>query len=91
LKIGKSNRKEHVATVREARNYSGDLLWTLGGDENSTVSSGELCIDGAGATRSYNHRHRGKQSAFNAISMVTGKPLGIVVSQVSKALTNRCI
>ena len=77
------NRKEHVATSRASENYRGDIEWKdqTNGELHSTCC-GDLSIDGAGCTRSYNHRHKGRQSAFVVNSKVTGKPLTLVVSQV---------
>ena len=49
--------------------------------EHSTCA-GPVSHDGAGCTRVYNNRHRGRQSAFVVNSKVTGKPLALVVSQV---------
>ena len=76
------NRKEHVLAVRQSANYSGDLEWESNGEWHST-SAGTVCIDGAGCTRIYNNRHRGRQSAAVANSCVTKKPLALVVSQVN--------
>ena len=76
------NRKEHVAAVREFESYHGDLQWEKDGVVHST-SVGDVSHDGAGCTRIYNYRHRGRQSAFVVNSKTTGKPLALVVSQVS--------
>ena len=76
------NRKEHVSAVRALPEYCGDVHWESNGVAHST-SAGSLCIDGAGCTRIYNNRHRGRQSAAVANSTVTKKPLALVVSQVS--------
>lgn len=59
--------------------YTGDLIWEKGGVKYSTCQE-EICIDGAGCTRSYNHRHRGCQTAFIVNSRKTGRPLALVVS-----------
>ena len=75
------NRQEHVKAVRESPDYCGDVLWESNGKQHST-SAGGLCIDDAGCTRIYNHRHRGRQSAAVGNSTVTRKPLALVVSQV---------
>ena len=75
------NRQEHVKSVRESPDYCGDVLWESDGKQHST-SAGGLCIDGAGCTRIYNHRHRGRQSAAVGNSTITRKPLALVVSQV---------
>jgi len=82
LKRCAENRKEHVAVTRADPDYIGDLIWEKGGVEYSTCQ-GEICIDGAGCTRSYNHRHKGRQTAFIVNSRKTGKPLALVVSSVS--------
>ena len=76
------NRKEHVSAVRAADKYTGDIEWNKNGKRHSTCA-GNICIDGAGCTRVYNNRHRGRQSAAVANSCVTKKPLALVVSQVS--------
>jgi hypothetical protein len=76
------NRKEHVLAVRSADTYKGDVQWSDNGKQHST-SAGNICIDGAGCTRVYNNRHRGRQSAAVANSCVAKKPLAWVVSQVS--------
>jgi hypothetical protein len=75
------NRKEHVAAVRESPKYCGDVEWDSKGEHYAT-SAGGVCIDGAGCTRIYNNRHRGRQSAAVTNSCVTKKPLALVVSQV---------
>ncbi len=62
-------------------NYCGNIIWEKDGRQQSSCCS-EICIDGAGCTRSYNHRHRGKQSAFVVNSRISGKPLALVVSRV---------
>ena len=76
------NRKEHVSAVRAADKYNGDIEWNKNGERHSTCA-GNICTDGAGCTRVYNNRHRGRQSAAVANSCVTKKPLALVVSQVS--------
>ena len=62
-------------------NYCGNIIWEKDGRQQSSCCS-EICSDGAGCTRSYNHRHRGKQSAFVVNSRISGKPLALVVSRV---------
>ena len=57
------NRKEHVALTWDKLNYRGDVIWSKDGEVCSTCC-GSICIDGAGCTRSYNHRHKEKQTAF---------------------------
>jgi hypothetical protein len=79
------NQKEHVTMTRANNNYCGDIKWEKDGRQQSSCCS-EICIDGAGCTRSYNHRHRGKQSAFVVNSRISGKPLALVVSKVSNDL-----
>lgn len=76
------NRIEHNEAIRANESYRGDLEWEMNGQKHST-SVGDISHDGAGCTRSYNHRHKGRQSAFVVNSMNTGKPLALVVSQVS--------
>jgi hypothetical protein len=76
------NRKEHVAMTRAQIDYPGDVLWEKDGIQHSTCI-GDICIDGTGCTRSYNHRHRCKQSAFIVCSITTRKLLALVVSNVS--------
>ncbi len=62
--------------------YCGDVVWEKDGKVCSTCC-GDICIEGAGCTHSYNHRHRGKQTAFVVSSRTTGKSLVLVVSNVS--------
>ena len=81
------NKREHVNAVRASEKYSGDLTWGADGDLHST-SCGDLSTDGAGGTRIYNHRHRGRTSAFVVNSMETGLPVELVVSMVSPCLDN---
>ncbi len=50
------NQKEHVAMTRADVNYRGDIVCEKDGTIHSTCSS-DVCIDGAGCTHSYNHRH----------------------------------
>jgi hypothetical protein len=78
------NQKEHVTMTHADKNYRGDVVWEKDRTIHSTCSSSsDVCNDGAGCTRSYNHRHQGKQSAFIVNSIMTGKPLALVVSKVS--------
>jgi hypothetical protein len=90
LKRCAENRKEHVAMTRADPDYIGDLIWEKDGVKHSTCQ-GEICIDGAGCTRSYNHRHRGRQTAFIVNSRKTGKPLALVVSSVSIVTVTHCL
>ena len=83
------NRMEHCRAVRNAEDYGGDIKWSKDGDAHST-SCGDICMDGAGATRSYQHRHRGRQSAYVVNSKNIGKPLALVVSQVSCFISFIC-
>ena len=77
------NQKEHMTMTHADMNYRGDVVWeTKDGTIHSTCSS-DVCIDGAGCTCSYNHRHRGKQSVFIVNSILTVKQLVLVVSKVS--------
>lgn len=75
------NRREHVSLTRGADDYMGDVEWEEDGVTHST-SNGAVSMDGAGCTRSYNHRHKGKQSIAVANSSITKKPLALVHSQV---------
>jgi len=75
------NQKEHVSAVRELQKYCGDVQWDSNGEHHAT-SARSVCINGAGCTRIYTNRHRGRQSAAVANSCVTKKPLALVVSQV---------
>ena len=76
------NRKEHNAAERAAAGYGGDIKCTIDGKECS-VAKGTTSQDGAAPTRSYGGKHRSKQSAFIVNSRTTGKPLALVVSQVT--------
>ncbi len=62
--------------------YCGDVVWEKYGKVCSTCC-GDVCINGAGCTQIYNHRHRGKQTAFIVSSRTTAKSLALVVSNVS--------
>ena len=77
------NRREHVEAVREEEEYCGDIAWGSADGEMHSTARGDLSMDGAGATRIYNNRSRGKQSAHITNSKRTGKPLNLEVSQVS--------
>ncbi len=77
------NRKEHVAMTCAQIDYPGDVLWEKDGIQHSTCI-GDICINGAGCTHSYNHRCRGKQSTCIVCSITTRKPLALGVSNVSK-------
>jgi hypothetical protein len=76
------NKKEHVALTWAKVGYRGDVIWSKDGEVYSTCC-GDICINGAGCTRSYNHCHKGKQTAFVVSSRTTGKSLALVVSNVS--------
>jgi hypothetical protein len=75
------NRREHVSLTRGADDYVGDVEWEQDGVTHST-SNGAVSMDGIGCTRSYNHRHKGKQSIAVANSSINKKPLALVHSQV---------
>ena len=55
------------------------------GDSHS-VACCQIAIDGAGATRAYQHRITGKQAALVANDMATGLPVALHVSTVSLLL-----
>ena len=74
------NRKKAVAARRAMANAE-QLNWTEGGIGHLT-SCGDICIDGAGATRSYGKGYKGSCAAANAIDRVTGLPLDVMTSQV---------
>ena len=76
------NRREHVALTRSKEDYQGDIEFEKDGEKRS-VCVGEGSGDGGGCTRSFNHRHKGKQSLFVVNSKETKKPLAVVHSQVS--------
>ena len=76
------NRVKHNEVIRASPNYDGDVVWEKGGERHSTTR-GDVSHDGAGCTRSYSNRHRGRQAAFHVGSKVTGLPLLLIISQVS--------
>ncbi|KAL3802218.1 hypothetical protein HJC23_001762 [Cyclotella cryptica] len=78
------NRKEHVAKTRQRMNYAGDIVWEKDGEVHST-SNGVISADGAGCTRAFNHRIKGRQSVLIVNSHETKKPIGMVHSQISCA------
>ena len=79
------NLREHNAATRAIEGYDGDLEWEEDGETHCTCV-GTASGDGAGATRWYNHRPRGSNSAYICESAVTKKPLAMVHSQVSSKL-----
>ena len=76
------NRKEHCAAARALHDYTGDVIWNVDGEQR-LISCGSASMDGGGPTRFYGNKPRGRQSAFVCNSLVTKKPLGVIVSQVS--------
>jgi len=77
------NREKAVADARASPDYVGDLKWTDdNGVEHSTCQA-ELSGDGSGATRIYEHKHRGHSSAYVVNDRRTGLPLDLIVSRVS--------
>ena len=76
------NRREHVALTRSKEDYQGDIEFEMDGEKRS-VCVGEGSGDGGGCTRSFNHKHKGKQSLYVVNSKDTKKPLAMVHSQVS--------
>ena len=76
------NRREHVRLSRAEDGYSGDIEWEKDGVTHRT-SRGRSSMDGASATRSYNHRHKSKQCIEVANSSITNKPIGLIHYQVS--------
>ena len=77
------NRTEHSTVTRAAPGYSGDIEFEMDG-EKCSASSGDCAVDGAGATRHYNNKGRGRQSALIVNSRATSKPLALVVCNVSR-------
>lgn len=82
------NKREHVEATR-AKNSDNVIVWEKDGKVHRTCT-GDISHDGAGCTRVYNHKHRGKQTAFIVNSMDIKKPLELVVSQVSCAVMIFC-
>ena len=76
------NRREHNALIRAEPDYKGDLESEKDGEKRSTCGGG-VSMDGAGCTRAYNHKIKGKQSLFIVNSQKTNKPLCMIHSQVS--------
>ena len=75
------NRKEHVVKTGQRTNYAGDIAWEKDSKIHST-SNGVISADGAGCTRAFNHRIKGRQSVLIVNSHETKKPIGMVHSQV---------
>ena len=78
----KINRIEHSSKVRSMKDYRGDLVFEKNQIKYS-YSCGGIAIDGAGATRVYNHRVRGNQHCLIVFSIVTKKPLLVISHQIS--------
>ena len=83
------NRAKHNEATRASPNYVGDVVWEQDGKQHST-SRGDVSQDGAGCTRSYTNHHRGRQSGFHVGSKVTGLPLSLIISQVSRDVFMAC-
>lgn len=76
------NQMEHVAAVRAADDYDGDIEWEDGNGVAHSTSRGNICADGGYCTRTYNQNNRGRNSVVNCMSNVTGKPIGLATSVV---------
>ena len=74
------NRKKGVAARRAMPNAE-QLDWTEGEISHAT-ECGDICIDGAGGTRSYGKGYKGSCAAAKAIDKLPGLPLDVVTSQV---------
>ena len=81
------NLGEHARACREVPGYPGDIIWVDELNVTHRAARGPLCLDGAGLTRSYNHRMKGSQAALIVISLLTGKPLVLIHTQVSRNCT----
>lgn len=84
------NREEHVEATRRLDHYRGDVQWASKDGDIHSTSCGDLSMDGGGCTRHYNNHSRGRQSSFIVNSKLTGKPLSLIVSQVSIMLQVLC-
>ena len=78
------NLREHAQACRDVPGYLGDIIWVDELNITHRAARGPLCMDGAGLTRSYNHRMKGSQAALIVISLLTGKPLMLIHTQVSR-------
>jgi hypothetical protein len=89
----RKNRIGHNAATRELPDYNkelDDIVWNdpLTNEVHTTTSS-MGSIDGAGATRAYNHLMTGTQSAVCVMSGVTGKPIYLHVDRTACMLCTR--
>ena len=80
------NRKKAVEATRASDQYVGDLEFVDENGDSHSVACCQIAIDGAGATRAYQHRITGKQAALVANDMATGLPVALHVSTVSLLL-----
>ena len=68
-----------------ARRERGDeqIHWTSKDGAAHSTMCGEICIDGAGGTRSYGKGYKGTTAAANAFDMLTKLPLDVKCMQAS--------
>jgi hypothetical protein len=79
----RENRCKHVEATRQLPNYIGDVIITGDNGDTRRIAQGKIAMDGAGATRAYNHRITGDQHIFAIFSCVLQLPLYVKVDQTS--------
>ena len=70
----KKNRIDHYSVIMSKKDYSGDILFEKNNIKYS-YSSRSIAIDGAGSTRTCNHRIRGNQNCLVVLSLIKNKKL----------------
>ncbi|EJK58916.1 hypothetical protein THAOC_20921 [Thalassiosira oceanica] len=87
----RKNRIEHNEEVRRRHGSSADVKFTDASGISHSFAAGPVCADGAGATRSYQHRVTGSQHCTVICSNMTHKPLMLKHHQKSCVLCQRAI
>ena len=79
----KDNLREHNKAARNVPNYRGDIVWIGESGKVHHTAQGPGSLDGAGSTRSYDHKMKGTRSTLVVYSTLTTKPIMVVYDSVS--------
>ena len=79
----KDNLREHTKAARNVPNYRGDIVWIGESGKVHHTAQGPGSLDGAGSTRSYDHKMKGTRSTLVVYSPLTTKPIMVVYDSVS--------
>jgi hypothetical protein len=75
------NRIEHNRLARLQTDYAGDIQFVDNKGNKRSIARGPISTDGGGTTRAYNHRIKGDQHILIIVSLLTGKPILMIIDQ----------